>query len=40
MKNRNDMKMQKFAIFVKKKKIENKHAKDKKYCKVSHYAGK
>ena len=39
MKNRNDMKMQKFAIFVKNE-IENKHAKDKKYCKVSHYAGK
>ena len=34
------MKMQKFAIFVKQK---DKHAKDKRYCKVrdhSHYTGK
>ena len=37
---RNYMKMQKFAIFVKQK---DKHAEDKRYCKVrdhSHYTGK
>ena len=28
--------MQKFVMFV--KKIEDKHAKDKKYCKVSNHA--